>query len=306
MTRRVPPLNALKTFEASARLGSFVLAAAELNVTAGAVSQQVKKLEDFLGRQLFIRRNNQLLLTDVGLTVQAASSEMIDRLSALTQRLVGASPRSSLIVSVLPSVGVRWLNRRLPEFLRANPEVRVDLRLEEDPVDFFRNRIDVRISYGEHLYPEFVTVPFLRDRVTVLCTPTYVGAGRVVPGSPASLADEDLIHISWRTGFSSYPTWESWFERAGEPRQPRRERGHTVDTSSLAVDLAVSGCGIALGQYMLAEHELANGNLVTPFAASAALQYDYCAVQTKAGARHPMVQSFVGWLCSFQADARQS
>ncbi len=231
---------------------------------------------------------------------------MMDGLAALTQRLIGASPRSSLIVSVLPSIGVRWLNRRLPEFLRKNPEVRLDLRLEEDPVDFFRNRIDVRISYGEHLYPEFVTVPFLRDRVTVMCTPVFFGAGRLAPGSPASLADEDLIHISWRTGFSSYPTWESWFELAGQTRQPRRERGHTVDTSSLAVDLALAGCGIALGQYMLAEQELADGNLVTPFATTAALQYDYCAVQTKNSARNPTAQAFVSWLRGFQGNAGPS
>src|SRR5579864_4111273 len=105
MVRKLPPLNALKTFEASARLGSFVLAAAELNVTPGAVSQQIKKLEDFLGRQLCIRRNNQLLLTDVGRSVHAASSETMNRLAAMTQQLFEGSVRSSLIISVLPSLG---------------------------------------------------------------------------------------------------------------------------------------------------------------------------------------------------------
>jgi LysR family glycine cleavage system transcriptional activator len=136
MVRKVPPLNALKAFEASARLGSYVLAAAELHVTPGAVSQQIQKLEDFLGRQLFLRRNKQLILTDVGLSVQAASTEMMDGLEAMTRRLMDGSLRSNLIISVLPSLLVHWLNRRLPEFLRANPDVRVDLRLEDDPVDF--------------------------------------------------------------------------------------------------------------------------------------------------------------------------
>ncbi|NNM62146.1 MAG: LysR family transcriptional regulator [Steroidobacteraceae bacterium] len=296
----MPPLNALKTFEASARLGSFVLAAAELHVTPGAVSQQIKKLEDFFGRQLFIRNNNQLLLTDVGLSVQAASADMMNSLADLTQRLLSEPVRSRLIVSVLPSVGVRWLNRRLPEFLRAQPNTRVDLHIAEDPVDFFSNRIDVRISYGEHLYPEFVTVPFLKDHVTVMCAPEFIESGRLNPGSIGSLRDEDLIHVAWRRGFSSYPTWESWFAGAGEPRRPRSELGHTTDTSSLGIDLACAGCGVVLGQTMLAEEDLAHGRLVTPFAVRMPLQYDYCAVFTRANMRNPGVEAFVAWLAATQ------
>lgn len=303
MTRKLPPLNALKTFEASARLGSFVLAAAELHVTPGAVSQQIKKLEDFFGQQLFIRRNNQLLLTDIGLAVQAASTEMMNGLALLTERLLTGPTRSRLIVSVLPSVGVRWLNRRLPDFLRAHANVRVDLHIEEDPVDFFRNRIDVRISYGEHLYPEFVTVPLLKDHVTVMCAPELIATGRIAPESVESLRDEDLIHVAWRKGFSSYPTWESWFARAGEARQPRCELGHTTDTSSLGIDLACAGCGAVLGQSMLAEDELARGRLVTPFATRVPLQYDYCAVYTRANARNPSVEAFVTWLAGMRRSA---
>ncbi|HVC02330.1 MAG TPA: LysR substrate-binding domain-containing protein [Steroidobacteraceae bacterium] len=303
MSRKLPPLNALKTFEASARLGSFVLAAAELHVTPGAVSQQIKKLEDFFGRQLFIRRNNQLLLTDVGVTVQAAATEMMNGLAALTQRLLTGPIHSRLIVSVLPSVGVRWLNRRLPDFLRAQPNVRVDLHLAEDPVDFFRDRIDVRISYGEHLYPEFITVPFLRDHVTALCAPELIATGRVAAESPGSLRDEDLIHVAWRSGFSSYPTWESWFARVGEARQPRFELGHTTDTSSLGIDLACAACGVVLGQSMLAEDDLAHGRLVMPFASRMPLQYDYCAVYTRANAQNPSVQAFVAWLAQIRRSA---
>src|ERR1700744_6532602 len=124
---RTPPLNSLKAFEATARLGSFVLAAAELHVSPSAISQQIRKLEDFLGKQLFIRRNNQLMLTDDGLLVQATSTEMMDRLASMTLRLTDSAIPPNLVVSVLPSVGVRWLSRRLPQFMRANPDVRVDL-----------------------------------------------------------------------------------------------------------------------------------------------------------------------------------
>jgi LysR family glycine cleavage system transcriptional activator len=296
VSRKLPPLNALKAFEASARLGSFVLAAAELNVTASAVSQLIKKLEDFYGQQLFIRRNNQLLPTDIALTVQAASSQMMDGLAELTERLLGGPVRSNLIVSVLPSVGVRWLNRRLPEFMNAHPEVRLDLRLEEDPVDFFRTRIDVRLCYGEHLYPEFVTVPFRRDRVTAMCQPGLLARERVDPAAPASLADDTLIHVAWRAGFSSYPRWSAWFASQGITCHPRRELGHTTDTSSVAIDLACSGRGIVLGQEMLAETELAAGDLVAPFPHWMPLQYDYCVVHSESNRRNRVVGAFVEWL----------
>lgn len=304
MSRKLPPLNALKTFEASARLGSFALAAAELNVTPGAVAQQIKKLEDFYGRQLFIRRNNQLVLTDVALAVQAVCAGMMDELAKLTERLVEGAVRSNLILSVLPSVGVRWLNRHLPEFLASHPDVRIDLRLEEDPVDFFRNRIDVRLSYGEHLYPEFVTVPFRSDTVTPMCRPEFLADGRVDPARPESLRDEDLIHVTWRVGFSSYPGWGDWLTAQGFTRPPRKELGHTSDTSSLAIDLARAGCGIVLGQSILAEPELAAGELVEPFAHHLPLQYDYCAVFTRANERNPPIRAFIDWLAAQRAPVR--
>jgi LysR family transcriptional regulator, glycine cleavage system transcriptional activator len=304
--RKLPPLNALKAFEASARLGSYVLAAAELNVTPSAVSQHIKKLEDFYGRQLFIRRNNQLLLTDIARTLLAASTQMMDGLAELTDRLLGGPLRSNLIVSVLPSVGVRWLNRRLPEFLDAHPDVRIDLRLEEDPVDFFRNRIDVRLCYGEHLYPEFVTVPFLRDRVTAMCRSSLLAAQQVDPTAPQSLADDALIHVEWRAGFSSYPTWSAWFAHQGMTRNPRRDLGHTTDTSSIAIDLACTGRGIVLGQEMLAETELSAGELVTPFSHWMPLQYDYCVVHGESNKRNRIVGPFVEWLVSGSREAVQS
>jgi LysR family glycine cleavage system transcriptional activator len=296
VSRKLPPLNALKAFEASARLGSFVLAAAELNVTPSAVSQHIRKLEDFYGRQLFIRHNNQLLLTDIARTVHAASSQMMDGLAQLTEQLLGGPVRSNLIVSVLPSIGVRWLNRHLSGFLDAHPEVRLDLRLEEDPVDFFRNRIDVRICYGEHLYPEFVTVPFKRDRVTAMCQPDLLAQGRVHPATPDALHDDDLIHVAWRAGFSSYPAWSAWFASQGLTRHPRLELGHTTDTSSVAIDLACSGRGVVLGQEMLAETELAGGDLVVPIPHWMPLQYDYCVVHAESNKRNKIVGAFVEWL----------
>jgi len=296
MTRRLPPLNAVRAFEAAARLGSMSLAAAELCVTAGAISQQIAKLEDYYGRQLFIRRHHQLLLTDTGQTVYSACVELMNELAALTEQIVGGTGPAHLVISVLPSVGTRWLSHQLPDFLRQAPHVRIDLRLEEDPVDFLRNRIDVRLSYGEHLYPELTTTPFAQDRVTPMCAPTWMHSGRVRTGEPLSLPDEDLIHVQWRTGFSAYPTWESWFSAAGEPRTVQADRGHRCDSASVAIELAAAGAGIVLGQFLLADEALKSGRLVTPFDVAPRLSFQYCAVQTPAGVRNPAARLFVDWL----------
>jgi LysR family glycine cleavage system transcriptional activator len=121
-------------------------------------------------------------------------------------------------------------------------------------------------------------------------------SGQVRHEDPDSIKDNDLIHVSWRTGFSAYPTWESWFTAAARARRPRHELGHTVDTSSLAIDIAGSGMAIALGQYMLAEDDLTSAQLVTPFSLSIPLPYDYCAVHSPDNSRNQTVQKFVSWL----------
>ncbi len=296
MTRRLPPLNAVRAFEASARLGSMSLAAAELCVTAGAVSQQIAKLEDFYGRQLLIRRHHQLLLSDTGQTVYSACVELMNELAALTEQIVGGTGTTNLVISVLPSVGIRWLSHHLPDFMRQAPQVRLDLRLEEDPVDFVRNRIDIRLSYGEHLYPELTTTPFAQDQVTPMCTPAWIERGRVRPAEPESLQEEDLIHVQWRTGFSAFPSWDSWFQSAQAPRSTQADRGHRTDSASVAIELAAAGAGVVLGQFLLADEMLKSGRLVTPFDVAPRLSFQYCAVQAPAGLRNPAARLFIDWL----------
>jgi len=296
LTAKLPPLNAVKSFEASARLGGFSQAARELGVTPGAVSQQVKILEDFFAKQLFLRRNNQLQLTDAGLAVYAESAQVIERLSEMTRRLLEGKVRSRFVISTLPSVAVRWLNRRLEEFLAAEPEVRCEIRVEDDPVDFVRHHIDLRICYGQHLYPEMVTRRLLRDVATPLCSPGFLSRLPHALGNPADIQDSDLIHIDWGGSFASCPSWSEWFRAAGADRMPQVELGHTTSMSSLAVDLAAAGCGIALGQRMLARDELADGRLVAPFTQALALGHDYCAVHPHSRTGKRVVSAFLGWI----------
>lgn len=303
MPRDLPPLNALKAFEAAARTGGFVAAARELQVTPAAVSQQVKNLERFFGKQLFLRHRNRLSLTDAGLAVFADSTQALERLAAMTQRTFQGEVRSRLIVSVLPSVASHWLAGRLtgrpsrhPDgFFHLEPALRVDLRVEEDPVDFARHGIDVRICYGAHLYPELAVTQLARDEVLPLCAPALVNSGAVEPGRPGSLADRTLIHTDWGPSFASHPTWADWFERAGLDRAPDAGQGHRVGMSSLAIDLAAAGAGVALGQRLLAAEAVADGRLVAPFGPALPLGHPYCAVHPHAKARKPAVRAFVDW-----------
>jgi LysR family glycine cleavage system transcriptional activator len=296
MTRRLPPLNAVKAFEASARHGGFSLAARELGVTPGAISQQVKILEEFFSKRLFVRRNNQLQLTDAGLALYADSAEVIDRLSAMTQRMLEGNLPSRFVISTLPSVAVRWLNRRLEGFLAMEPDIRCEIRVEEDPVDFTRHHIDLRICYGQHLYPELVTIPLLRDEVLPLCTPEFLSRDRFQQGVPGSIPDQDLIHVDWGASFASYPTWAEWFHANDTERTPQLGLGHMVGMSSLAIDLALSGFGVALGQRLLARDELADGRLLAPFPQGLPLGYAYCAVHPHSRNNKRTVTSCIEWI----------
>jgi LysR family glycine cleavage system transcriptional activator len=292
-------LNALKAFEAAARTGGYVPAARELSVSPAAVSQQVKNLERFFDKRLFVRHHNRLSLTDAGLAVFADSSEALERLAAMTLRTFEGEVRSRLIVSVLPSVASHWLirrlNRRLTGFLARDPAIRLDIRVEEDPVDFARHGIDIRICYGTHLYPDLANTLLVQDEVLPLCAPVLMNQGVLDPTSPGSLPDTALIHTNWGPSFVSHPTWADWFARAGVDRAPDVGQGHRVGMSSLAIDLAVAGAGIALGQRLLAGDEIANGRLVAPFGQSIPLGHPYCAVHAHAKAQKPAVRTFVDW-----------
>lgn len=296
MPRKLPPLNAIKAFEAVARLGSLSRAARELSVTPGAVSQQLRLLADFFGRQLFVRRHNRLQLTDAGVTVFAEATDIIDRLSAMTARLLRGESRPHLVVSALPSVAVRWLNHRLGAFIAAHPDVRCELRVEDDPVDFSGHHIDVRLCYGEHLYPDLATQVLVRDEVTPLCTPEFRRRRGLLAEQPEGLADDDLIHLDWGESFASYPSWQTWFRAAGSTRPLHAGRGHRTSMSSLAVDLALAGAGIALGQRLLARHDLEAGRLVAPFATTVPLAHPYCLVNPQVRGEKLVVQAFVAWL----------
>jgi len=174
---------------------------------------------------------------------------MIETLRVMTQSLVHGNERTNRVVSVLPSVGVRWLTRALHEFLREHPDLRVDLRLEEDPVDFFRTRIDVRVSYGEHIYPEFVTSSAV-TRALLLIPPGHPGSSPLAhPGRCGSSSVTERIFPVWRSTLRA-PARESPSHNAGSRRM---SCGTPFKTT---IDLQYRYCAVhAPGQRMQPERQ---------------------------------------------------
>lgn len=293
----LPPLNAIRAFEAAARHGGYVAAADELGVSPAAVSQQVRNLEEFLGKQLFRRYNNRIALTDAGQTIYSGAAAALQSISAMTEQVVSGRARSRLVVSCVPSMAERWLAPRLAAWRQRTPNFRFELRSEEDLVDFSRHEIDLRLAYGQNHYPDLVTIPLVQDEVVPMCSPDYAGRHPQAFGDGlASVPDDDLIHTNWGPSFVSHPTWQLWLESLG--RTPDETRGYRVGSSSLALDLAVRGVGVALGQRNMGADDLATGRLVVLDQRPLALGHPYSLVYPQTKARKAGLIDLVNWLRS--------
>ncbi|WP_158970380.1 LysR substrate-binding domain-containing protein [Chachezhania sediminis] len=304
MSLTLPPLNALRAFEAAARTGSYVAAAAELGVSAAAVSQQVRNLEGFLDKRLFSRLNNRVVLTDAGHAIFAGATEALQSISDLTEQTLSGSARNRLVISTLPSVAGRWLSPRLTAFVRRHPDTRFALRIEDDPVDFSAAGIDLRICYGTNLYPDLVTRRLIADEVLPMCSPSYLARNPAAAGPGLSgVPDDDLIHTDWGPGFGSHPSWEAWFDRNGIDRSARG-KGFSVGMSRLSLDMARDGLGVALGQRMMAEDDLLTGRLVALSGIAIPMGHPYSLVHPKSRERRAHLADLIDWLT--RGDSRRA
>ena len=217
MTRRVYPLNSLRAFEASARHLSFVKAAEELYVTPAAISHQVKKLEEYLGVQLFRRLPRGLLLVETGQVLSSELSEVFLRLDETMARVLESDSRGALTISVAPMFAVKWLVPRLQEFDALHPEI--DLRMSSSlgVIDFQRDAFDIAVRLGQGRYPGLEAVKLFDEFVTPLCSPRLLeGPGKIL--SPEDLSRHVLLHDDSMTFDPAAPNWNMWLEAAGARR----------------------------------------------------------------------------------------
>lgn len=278
----LPPLNALRAFEVAARTGSFVQAGEELGVTAAAVSLQVKALESHLGKRLFQRQGNRIVLTDAGREVYPRLGQALSDIAALAADLRGGQGRKRLVVSVLPSLAELWLVPRLRGF---DSRIALHLQVEEDPVALPREGIDLRVTYGGHFYPDYRIESLGQDRIIALAAP---GLFKAFPDLPATA----FIHTDWGPDYASQPNWHLWASRNGFP-PPDPHQGLRVGMSALALAAARAGLGVALAPGRMARDDLAAGRLVALKGEALPMSRDYVLVYANAAARRPALQALV-------------
>ena len=256
--RRLPPLNALRSFESAARLGSFIKAADELFVTPSAISHQIKTLESILELNLFIRDKRRVTLTSAGEKYFSAIEHALDEIDSATRRLLANPNVGAVTISVSPAFLTRWLMQRLSHFQAAYPDVELRLSASMEDIDFDHSDIDMGVLFGQGYWPDIESHFLLGMSLEPVCSPALL-QGQHLLDSLDDLSHHNLLHISSRP-----EEWRTWMRAAG-----LEDRGHgkglSFSSTSLATGAAVEGLGIALAERHLVAKELATGQLVVPF-----------------------------------------
>jgi LysR family glycine cleavage system transcriptional activator len=287
MPRRLPPLNALPSFEAAARHLSFSRAADELHVTHGAVSRAVRNLEGHLGVQLMIRASRSVRLTPVGASFAAEIRDILEHLAAATSVATGQT--SGIVnVSTIDSFAARWLMPRLFRFRQLHGDIDVRVATSERLADFVSDGIDIAIRCGAGQYPGLSAELLMKEDHFPVCSPKLL-KGRYALRTPADLARHTLLHDVFTVD------WAIWLRRAGiDNIDPHR--GPKFLSSDHAIQAAARGEGVVLGRSALVVDELAAGRLVRPFELSLPAGFAYYVVYPQRALQRPSVKAFRDWL----------
>ncbi len=286
MARRLPPLSALRPFEAAARLGSFSRAAEELHLTHGAISRQVRALEDHVGSSLFTRHGKRVTLTVSGGAfaerVRAALHEI-----TLAAEAVGSRGRGNrLSVSVVPSFASRWLMPRLIRFMEAHPDIEVSVIATTALANFTTDEIDIGIRFGRGPYPPLVCEPFLEDEWYPVASPKMKTPKHA----------RDLLHMRLIREDMDY--WDEWFVAAGVQLEKPLAGGPYFNDATYSIQAAVRGEGIALARRSIIGEDLERGVLKRLFDVSVKTSERYWFVSPKEVAELPKVHRFREWIKS--------
>jgi LysR family glycine cleavage system transcriptional activator len=293
MTRRLPPLTSLRAFEVVSRHDTFRAAAEELHVTAAAVIQQVKALEDHLGRKLLRRHNRGYSLTPDGAAGLEHLRNAFEQLSAAVHAMSSNGHRV-LTVSAVPSLSAEWLVPRLYRFRAQYPDIDVLLHPSEELVDLDRSRVDLGIRYGSGNYPGVISERLFYDEIFPVYSPRLL-KGRHRIKKPADLRGLPLIHTEWTPERGYWPGWADGL-RAAKVTGFDVGKGLRFSDGSLVIQAAVSGQGVALGSKALALEHLAAGRLVRPFELSLVTDFAYYIACAKSRANERDLVAFRRWV----------
>ena len=284
----LPPLNALRAFEAAARRLSFKNAARELHVTPGAVSQQVKLLEEHLQQRLFLRQSRGISLTEAGKTLFQPLTEALTRINDAAEKLVSQEATGLLTVSTIPSFAAKWLVPRLNRFNRQHPEIDLRLSASNNMVKFDEEDVDLGIRAGSGSYKGLFTEFLMSEEMFPVCAPALL-QGEHPLHHPQDLRHHTLLHDE------NTANWEDWLQHHKvEGVNPLR--GPILSDAAMILQLAIDGQGVAISRSVLIEDDIRAGRLVKPFALSLPQTFDYYLVCPQDNVRRPKIQAFMNWL----------
>ena len=300
MARDLPPLNALRAFEAAGRHQSLTKAARELHVTAAAVSHQVRGLEDYLGLKLFRRVGNSLLLTDAGQACLPGLGEGFDRIAGAIERLKQHDARGPLQLSVAPAFASKWLVPRLERFDAAHPDIDVRISASLEVVELEREGFDAAIRLGRGSYPGLEVHELFAESVVPMCGPGLIHASRPLR-NPADLRHQVLLHDDSLRFERAAPDWPMWLKAAGV-KGVDASRGPHFSHPDHAMQAAMDGAGVVLGWRELAAADLEAGRLTIPFDLTLPMALAFYFVCPRSAAERPKLVAFRDWLLE---EARQ-
>jgi LysR family glycine cleavage system transcriptional activator len=285
--RRLPNLAALRAFEAAARHQNFSRAAEEIHVTHGAISHQIRALEQDLGIALFTRHGKRIAITAEGERFAATIRKSLTEIAASADAIKRSTSHKRLTISTLPSFASRWLAPRLGKFIDRHPDAEVVLQSSGHLTDFFREPVDVGIRFGAGRYPGLAVEKLIDDYYYPVASPRYNGGK--LPKSPQELGRYTLLRSD------DDEPWMPWFRAAGVSL-PEPTGGVLFQDLSMLVRLASSGGGIALVRHVVASQEIMSGELVRLFDVSVRADYSYYLACAPQALHKPQVQAFRSWL----------
>jgi LysR family glycine cleavage system transcriptional activator len=272
-TDRLPPLNALRAFEAVARKLSFARAAEELHVTKAAVAQQVRLLEQEIGAPLVERSGRGLALTESGAAGALGLAEGFSILSRAARAMREAKGRRFLVINASASFAATWLVGRIGKFKALHPEI--DVLLDANPMDDSLDSAttDALVRWGAGDFRGLATTLLFKEDVFPVCTPELAEGDNPLR-SPEDLRRHTLLHLEWSPIHASWPTWSDWLKAAGA-REVEARHGVWFNNMAMAIRAAAQGQGVALTSFAIAADELAAGRLVAPFSTSVRTPFGY-------------------------------
>jgi LysR family transcriptional regulator, glycine cleavage system transcriptional activator len=284
--RRLPNLAALRAFEAAARHENFSRAAEEIHVTHGAISHQVRALEEELGVALFARHGKRIAITPEGARFAATLRKALGEIAAAAAAVRADAKHQRLTVTALPSFAARWLSPRLGHFIEQHPDLEVMLQSSGQLTDFVRESVDIGIRFGKGNYPGLAVEKIMDDYYYPVVSPRFNGGK--LPRTAQKMAQSTLLRCEGEP-------WMPWFRAAGlDLLEPTG--GLVFQDSSMSVRAAVEGHGIALARHAIAVSDLESGELVRLFDIAVKCPESYYLVCPQESLHKPQVRAFRDWL----------